>query len=516
MEAAADRTWQPERSVGWIVALLVFVLMVFWQTTGSMVNLWRSSGTYSHGFLILPAFVWLVWQRRLTLSSLPVQPFWPGLFALTGLGCLWLMGHLASFNAPTQFALVAMVPAVVATVLGVAWVRALAFPLMFLFFAVPVGDSLVPYMMDWTADFTVASLRLSGVPVYREGNYLSIPSGDWSVVEACSGIRYVFACFTVATLYAWTTYRATARRLLFVVAALAIAVVANWVRAYVIVMVGHLSDNRVATGIDHFVYGGVFFGVVMALVFSLGAFWREHLPGKSMPGASGLTTKQSIGTSATASASKGSLAAALATAATLLVWPLVSLGTSGESHRVSSRIGDIEPRAGWVRNDEPAAKWQPQLSGPLQVRVQTFTREGRQVSVYLGVFDRPTPDSKLTAAENQLVGSQDTNWRLIQRGVAEANRRGEVISVRTGALVGRQGRIVAWHWYWVDGTLTTNPARAALLQMLARLHGRSERSAWVTAFTTDGEGAASAPLVLNAFLADMLESIDQALRVADS
>jgi exosortase A len=512
MEAAAERTWQAERSVGWIVALLVFVLIVFWQTTWSMVNLWRSSGTYSHGFLILPAFGWLVWQRRLTLSSLPVQPFWPGLYALTGLGFLWLMGHLASSNAPAQFALVAMVPTAVATVLGVPWIRALAFPLMFLFFAVPVGDSLVPYMMDWTADFTVASLRLSGVPVYREGNYFSIPSGDWSVVEACSGVRYVFACFTVATLYAWTTYRTTARRLLFVVAALAIAVVANWVRAYVIVMVAHLSDNRVATGIDHFIYGGVFFGVVMALVLSLGALWREPPRGSSIRSASGLTTKQLVGTSSTVSAPKGSLAAALATAATLLMWPLVSLSTSGESHSVSNRIGDIEPRAGWVRNDEPAATWQPQLSGPLEVRVQTFTREGRQVSVCLGLFGRPTPDSKLTAAENQLVGSQDTNWRLIRRGVVEANRRGQAISISTGTLVGREGRIVAWHWYWVDGALTTNPARAALLQMLARFNGRSERFAWVTAFTTESEGATGAPLVLDAFLADMLESIDQALR----
>jgi len=513
MEAAADRTRHPERSVAWVVAVLVVVLAVFWQTAWSMVDLWRASGTYSHGFLIPPAFVWLVWQRRLTLSCLPIRPFWPGLFALAGLGLLWLVGNLASANAPTQFALVAMVPAVVATVLGTPWVRALGFPLIFLFFAVPVGDSLVPYMMDWTADFTVASLKLSGVPVYREGNHFSIPSGDWSVVETCSGIRYVFACLTVATLYAWTVYRSTARRLLFVGAALAIAVVANWIRAYGIVMVAHLSDNRLATGIDHFVYGGVFFGVIMAIMFSLGALWREDLPASSITGASVSTTRRLASAATAASVPGRSLSAVLATAATLLVWPLVSLGTGGESHRTPGTIGDIEPRAGWVRVDEPVAKWRPQLSNPSQLLLQTFVKDGRKVSIYLGVFDRPTTDSKLIASANQLVGSQDLHWKLVQRGVAEAHRRGELIPVTTGTLVGREARIVAWHWYWVDGTLTTSPARAALVQVLARLRGRSETSVWLTAFTTEGEVTSSAPSPLEDFVSDMLDSIESALRL---
>ncbi len=149
-----------------------------------------------------PIFLWLVWNRRTALSQLPMRPWWPGLFGLAGMGLAWLIGDLAAVAEPSQFVMIAMVPAAVATIFGAGWVRALAFPFVFLFFAVPFGDSLIAPLMDWTADFTVAALKLSGVPVYREGNYFSIPSGDWSVIEACSGIRYVFACLTVSTLYA--------------------------------------------------------------------------------------------------------------------------------------------------------------------------------------------------------------------------------------------------------------------------------------------------------------------------
>ena len=154
----------------------------------------------------------------------------------------------------------------------------------------------------------------------------------------------------------------------------------------------------------------------MAILFSLGALWREDLPGNSMTGASVPTTRRPIGISTSAFAPRRGLAAALATAATLSVWPLVSLGTRGESHRPYSWVINIEPRAGWVRVDEPAAKWKPQLSNPSQVQLQTFAKEGRRVSVYLGVFDRPTSDSKLIASSNQLIGSQDLHWKLVQHG----------------------------------------------------------------------------------------------------
>ena len=75
-------------------------------------------------------------------------------------------------------------------------------------------------------------------------------------------------------------------------------------------------------------------------------------------------------------------------------------------------------------------------------------------------------------------------------------------------------RIVAWQWYWVDGTLTSSRVRAALLQVLARIRGRSQMSAWITVYTAENvEATASAPRVLEAFLFDMLDAINERLRM---
>ena len=508
---------QPERSVVWVAAIVAAVAAIFWQTAWSMVTTWDGSDTYSHGFLIVPAFLWLVWTRRHRLAQLPIQPSWWALPILAVLGLLWSIGQWTSLVLPTHFALVAMMPAAVAAILGVAWLRALLFPFVFLFFAVPFGDSLVPKLMDWTADFTVAALQLSGVPVYRDGLHFTIPSGNWSVgrrflqrdplpvrlpdgvvavqLDDLSGHRETAAVHRLRG-----GHRAGA----------------NWVRAYAIVMLGHLSSNEIATGADHLVYGGVFFGFIMVLVFVLGAVWREdtsHLPKDARP-------SQPAGMEPALQRVPDSgrwLAAALAALATMVALPAVSTG-SPQGTRPMLAVGDIQPRAGWQRIGEPFATWSPQLHNPAAVATQTFGRGGHKVGVHLGVFHRPTPESKLTSSLNRLLEPDGLNqgWKLARQGAAQVRWGGEAVGVKTGALVGTDGRLLAWQWYWVDGTVTANPARAVLLQMLARFGGRSEVSAWVTVYTEDGEDPSVAPRVLDAFVVDMSASIGGALASAAS
>ena len=62
---------------------------------------------------------------------------------------------------------------------------------------------------------------------------------------------------------------------MFMSAAILVPIVANWLRAYMIVMLGHLSNNRLAVGVDHLIYGWIFFGLVMLLLFWVGSFWRS-------------------------------------------------------------------------------------------------------------------------------------------------------------------------------------------------------------------------------------------------
>src|SRR5204863_9938722 len=258
------------------IALTVMgILAVYWPTAASIVAIWIRSETFAHGFVVLPLALWLAWRRHDELATAPIKPWWPGLAVVFASGALWFVASASGAGVVSQFALVFMLQSSIVTVIGLAASRVLGFALAFLLFAVPAGEFLVPTLIDWTADFTVAALRLSGVPVYREANHFVIPSGAWSVVEACSGIRYVIASLVVGTIYAAVAYRSAGRRVLFVAASILVPVIANWLRAYMIVMTGHLSNNKLAVGVDHLVYGWIFFGVVMLLLFWVGSFWQQ-------------------------------------------------------------------------------------------------------------------------------------------------------------------------------------------------------------------------------------------------
>jgi exosortase A len=229
------------------------LLLLFRDTAAAMVGIWIRSETFAHAFLVVPIVLWMVWRRRETLATLTPRPVPWMLLPMAATCLLWLLGELVGVNAATQFALVALLVMSVPAVFGWTVTRAITFPLMFLFFAVPFGEFMVPYMMSWTADFTVSALQMTGVPVYREGLQFVIPSGNWSVVEACSGVRYLIASFMVGTLFAYLNFRTPGRRALFIVISLLVPILANWVRAYLIVMLGHLSGNKLAAGVDHII-----------------------------------------------------------------------------------------------------------------------------------------------------------------------------------------------------------------------------------------------------------------------
>ena len=258
-----------------LVLVLACVLLLYRDTAIAMVTIWYRSGTFTHAFVVPPIVLWLIWRRRQELAFLMPRPAFWVLIPIGGVALFWLLGDLVAVNAATQLALVALLVLAVPAVLGPQVARAITFPLLFLFFAVPIGEFLLPQLMEWTAHFTIIALRLSGIPVYQEGLQFVIPSGSWSVVEACSGVRYLIASVTVGTLFAYLNYQSTKRRIMFVIVSILVPVVANWMRAYMIVMLGHLSGNKLAVGVDHLIYGWVFFGVVIMIMFFIGAKWSE-------------------------------------------------------------------------------------------------------------------------------------------------------------------------------------------------------------------------------------------------
>ncbi|APW45072.1 exosortase A [Rhodoferax antarcticus] len=485
----------------WPTASLALALLIAWtlawyfDTASAIVGIWWRSETFTHGFLVVPIVLWMVWHKRAHLALLQPQPsLWVlGLLLLSGLG--WLLGDLVAVNALTQLALVTMLALLVPMLLGMAVTRTLAFALAFLFFAVPIGEFAMPQLMDWTADFTVTALRLSGIPVYREGLQFVIPSGNWSVVEACSGVRYLIASLTVGTLFAYLNYQSTKRRVLFIIVSIIVPVLANWLRAYMIVMLGHFSGNKLAAGVDHIIYGWVFFGIVIMLMFLVGARWSEPEPSVSAADLDAVTQRKPLPGKPSPTAPAFALVAVLA--AVVVALPLTARWglDQAQNNAPVQLVAPPQLAAGWAAQAIPDLEFQPAFDSPSAQINTTYALGEQRVGVYVGYYRQQNYQRKLVSSANVLAQSDDPIWAQVANRGKDINFNSKQINIREGELrkasvntSSGEDRLTVWLVYWVNGQLTASNAQAKLQGALQRLLGRGDDSAVLILYTNKGEG----------------------------
>lgn len=484
-----------------LVIGIVALLGTYRDTLAAMVEIWDRSDTFAHGYLVAPITGWLIWRERARLRGLPLTHSLLGMAAAAAAGFAWLLGELASVASVSQFALVGMIIALVWAVMGTQVVRALVFPLGFLFFLVPFGEFLFPTMMDRTTDFIIWGLRLSGVPIYAEGRSLVIPSGHWEVVEGCSGVRYLIASVVVGSLYAYLTYRSLLRRLIFVALSVVLPIIANWLRAYGIVLLAHMSDNRIAAGLDHLIYGWVFFGVVMMLLFWAGARWREdEFYDASVPRAAVTADGGSASRSSWFVAPLPVVAVAL-----VLLWPPLLGVLNAQGARGPVSLAGLQSGAGWQRvAGDRVPDWKPHYSGMRDELRESWANGNVPIGLYVAYYRNQGPGEELVNSENRLLKYKDRQWSVAAHRELPVQVGGREVNVLSTEIVnGAATRLLIWHWYWIDGHWTTSEYAAKFYQTLARLRGRGDDSAAVMIYTSLGEGARTvAETALASFLRD--------------
>ena len=502
------------RALAALLLALAAIVLLYHATFWAMLELWARSQTFAHGFLIVPVSCWLAWRRRALLAALRPQPSRAGLLLLGALGLAWLLADAANVPVVEQYAATAMLPACVLAILGPPAVRLLAFPLAYLFLAVPFGEVLLEPLIDFTASFTVMALQLTGVPVFRDGSNFSLPTGNWSVVEACSGLRYLIAALALGALFAHLHCHGARRRLAIMAAALLVPIVANGVRAYLIVMLGHLSNMRLAVGVDHLVYGWLFFGVVALLLFGLATRWRETPPRTlpdALPAAPGYAVRSEGHTNIYALARAGVACVLLAA-----LWPALAWA----SHRADGGAGGppvatvlaLPDPAGWQRLPGVAPAWQAPFAGQPATFAASYARTGdggTRLGLQLAWYARQARDAELLAHQSLPHGAR---WTALAHGRHAAQLAGGSQTVRESVLASGSERLLVWRLYRQGGVLTAEAVLVKLLLARAKLLGLRQDGAEIIVSASYDELAPPPRAALQAFLRPALPAIEQGLQ----
>lgn len=513
IDDSQKKSWMS--TAGVLAFLLGCIFFLYRDTLLSMVEIWERSETFTHCFLVLPISLWLIWRKRFEILSHEPKPNFVALIFVLLFGLVWLFGNITATNSVSQLAFVGLVVSVVVLVLGVTVSRVIVFPLFFLFFAVPIGEFLLPVLMDGTANFTIFALRISGIPVYRDGLQFVIPSGNWSVVEACSGVRYLIASLTVGTLFAYLNYTSNKRRFIFVGISIVVPVFANWLRAYMIVLLGHISGNTIAVGVDHIIYGWLFFGIVIISMFMIGIRWAEVSPEQSnvvgRPIRNILIVKESRYTWL-----------ALAFGFLFLASPVIFSDKVNSVHNlnpVQLNLPQLLPQ-GWQLVANTGDVWKPVYIKPSAESIGVFDSTKGRVGVYLGYYRDQYFGRKLISSDNVLVSSQDAQWNAVYQEQMQLQLAEKLLKIKSTTLKHVNGvagssdrQMEVWRYYWINGHVTDSDYAAKIYSGVSKLLGSGDDAAVIVLHVERGLGVDSRAVLVQ-FLQDNYLQIDELLHAA--
>ncbi len=457
-----------QRTLLSLLAIFVASILIFFTTWESIISIWLRSDTYAHGMIVLPVSTWLVWRNKSVHKTLlnPQKRSLLGLLFLLANGLLWIMASITHVLVIQQYAVVGLLIGSLWFFLGNTAALSILFPLCFLYMMVPVGEGLLPDLMILTADISVFMLKLTGITVFREGLHLSLVSGDWEVVEACSGLRYLIATITLGLIYAYITYTKAYKRLIFALLSFVIPLLANGLRAYMIIMIGHMSDMTLAVGVDHLIYGAAFFGIIIFVMFYIGSFWKDAVPTPSFePGAAKPTSSTAV---------HHYVVPLSALLISLLFWPI---GYDQLQRNYSAQLALSEWHAlanvnHWKITEAPNWKWRPAFKGAESERLDFYINdEGLVIGIYQANFGNEIQGAELVNSRNTLITEdQKDQWRIMkQLNTTIQTTDSEVDLVILESMNNNTDEVTTLKWYQVGNYATNKSYFAKAFQLIKRL-----------------------------------------------
>ena len=433
---------------GWAAAVgvLALVALVYSQTWRELWPLWMdtSNKTYTHGLLVALVSLWLVWRKRGDLQAAAIRPARWVIPVLLLVSLTWMVVAKAGILTlhATLWPLLAWLS--VYAICGRRVALALSFPLAYLWFAVPIWDHLNGLLQGWTVVAVDLLNRITQVPASVQGNLVTIPSGQFEIASGCSGLHYFMVALAIAALAGELHHDRPRTRLMLVVLAAALALLTNWLRVYVIILAGHLTDmQHYLVRVDHYKFGWVVFALAMLVFFMV----VRRLPVNSAGGAS-LEARPARGRQ---------LPGVVGGLVAMVMLPVSSwAATAGKSDAVPAPV-DAPQRTGFSGPVSPSPAWRPVFKGPdAELRVAYVSAGGRVVDYYVNSYLRQSQSGELIGYSSRLVSGPSMRER----------RDGGIVSVAVGngllfrrfdAVSSSSADWVVVSHYYVGDRFMTNP-----------------------------------------------------------
>lgn len=390
--------WQRVAAVYGLIAVAV---AAYWPSFEALHASWVDTEALAntHGYLIAAISLWLIWRNRAELAARECRPCIPGAALTLLLSAAWLVSYRAGIQALHLLLVPPLIASAVLACFGWRALLAVAFPIVFFVFALPVWDSLSALLQAITSFAVSLMAGTIGLPAYVEGNFVHIPAGVFEVENGCSGVHYLVTGLALAALYGeihretWRT-----RAIWFVMMGL-FALVSNWIRVFTIIVAGHLTDMQsFLITVDHYYFGWVLFGAIVAVFFRIASRWPvpQTAPDEpARPAAPGPLRAPRVGWTVAG--------------ASLIALPALVSVAAARAHAASEPAElSVRAPAGWEGPHEFAADWQPRYPFATASRAYSFVAaDAQRVDVFAVWYREQSQSAELIGSGNSLYGAAD-------------------------------------------------------------------------------------------------------------
>ena len=446
----------------WWLAVGVLVLcgVIYFQTWRDLWPVWMDTDrtSYTHGPLVAAISLWLMWRLRPALRAAEVRPAWSALPVVLALSLAWLVASRAGIL--TVHTVLWPLVAATALVAACGWriAGAFAFPLGYLWFAMPAWDYLSRLLQTITVVAVDALNGLTRVPAVVVGDTVLIPQGRFEIAAGCSGLHFFVIGLAIATL-AGEVHRDRLRtRILLVALVAALALVANWLRVYFIILAGYLSDmQHYLVTVDHYKFGWLLFAIAMVGFFLI----LNRLP------AAASARVETTGPAAPTRWAGGYVAGLAA----LCILPVTSLGAHAFNPRPAMPALAARAVAGYVGPLSPSPAWQPRFVGPdAEVRVAYLSPARHVIDYYGNRYVDQSQGHELIGYDNTLLDPATSRVVQQRRAVREVDGHALPVVEITTEMDGGGNWAVMYH-YRVGSRVLAHPLAVQVASGFGSLWG---------------------------------------------
>jgi EpsI family protein len=262
---------------------------------------------------------------------------------------------------------------------------------------------------------------------------------------------------------------------------------------------------QLATGVDHIIYGWLFFGLVMFIMFWIGGFWREDTD-----------TPAPIQATAASRAGAAPAAAALPRRVTLMAGTVLAVcalapivAFFGERANHNPHPVDLPPIAIGLPQTADFANWTPDYYTPDATFHRVYQTGAVPVGLTVLYYRNQNRDKSLINSQNRLAAYEDP-WHEIDGATRQVTVAGQPVSLHEAIMNGPQGKIMVWSFNWVGAHYTNSGIVGKLRQAASKAMLRGDDGAAIL-LSAPAADPARAEAALRRFVDDQGGAIDAAL-----